>query len=218
MATSGQTTPPQTLPLRLGALPSHQPTLKRVQAGIARTRLGRGQPSKIRLPITAKILRQIKHKLAQVAHPEKLVLWAVCCTAFFVFFRLGELLLLSPAAFNPRLHMAWGDMAVDNPHATTMIRFCLKQSQTDQFGRGVDVIVGRTGLDLCPVAAVLAYVAKRGDQPGPFFLTTAKTPLTKQAFVGVVRELLRALELPEEKIRGAQFSNWRSDICRTRRG
>ena len=184
---------------------SSMPTLKRVQAGIARTRLGRGHPSKIRLPITAKILRQIKQNLEQVAHPEKLVLWAVCCTAFFGFFRLGELLLPSSTAFNPRLHMAWGDMAVDNPQATSMVRFRLKQSKTDQFGRGVDVIVGRTGLDLCPVAAVLAYVAERGDQPGPFFLTTAKTPLTKQAFVGVVRKLLRALELPEENYAGHSF-------------
>ena len=126
---------------------SSMPTLKRVQAGIARTRLGRGHPSKIRLPITAQILSQIKQNLEQVAYPEKQVLWAICCTAFFGFFRLGELLLPSSTAFNPRLHMAWGDMAVDNPQATSMVKFRLKQSKTDQFGRGVDVIVGRTGLD-----------------------------------------------------------------------
>ena len=67
----------------------------------------------------------------------------------FRFFPVGEFLLLSPAAFNPRLHMAWEDMAVDNPQATSMIKFPLKQSKTDQLGRGVNVIIGRTGLQGC---------------------------------------------------------------------
>ena len=99
------------------------PILKRVQAGIARVRLGRSQPSRVRLPITARILLQIKQELGQSAHPERRVLWAVCCTAFFGFFRLGELLLLSPSAFNPRLHLAWGDMAVDDPQDTSMVKY-----------------------------------------------------------------------------------------------
>ena len=181
------------------------PILRRVQAGIARARLGRGQPSRVRLPITAQILRRIKHKLDEVAHPEKLVLWAVCCTAFFGFFRLGELLLPSQSAFNPRLNLAWGDMAVDNPQATRMVRLHLKQSKTDQFGRGASVILGRTGLDLCPVAAILAYVAIRRDEPGPFFLTKKKAPLTKQVFVEEIRKLLRARGLPEDNYAGHSF-------------
>ena len=181
------------------------PILKHVQAGIARARMGRGQPSRVRLPITAQILRQFKQKLEQVAHPERIVLWAVCCTAFFGFFRLGELLLPSQSAFNPRRHLAWEDVAVDDRQATRMAKLHLKQSKTDQFGRGVDVILGRTGLDLCPVAAILAYVAVRGDQPGPFFLTWAGAPLTKQAFVEEVRKLLRALELPEDAYAGHSF-------------
>ena len=61
---------------------SSLPILKRVQAGIARVRLGRSQPFRVRLPITARILLQIKQELGQSAHPERRVLWAVCCTAF----------------------------------------------------------------------------------------------------------------------------------------
>ena len=184
---------------------SSLPILKRVQAGIARVRLGRSQPSRVRLPITARILLQIKQELGQSAHPEKRVLWAVCCTAFFGFFRLGELLLLSPSAFNPRLHLAWGDMAVDDPQDTSMVKYHLKQSKTDQAGRGVNVILGKTGLDLCPVTAALSYVTTRGNQPGPFFLTAAKVPLTKQVFVGELRKLLRAIGLPDESYAGHSF-------------
>ena len=102
---------------------SSLPVLKRVLAGISRSRLGRGQPSRVRLPVTAVLLRRIKHELERSAHPERRVLWGVCCTAFFGFFRLGELLRSSPSEFDPRLHLSWGDMAVDSPQAPTMVRF-----------------------------------------------------------------------------------------------
>ena len=102
---------------------SSLPVLKRVLAGISRSRLGRGQPSRVRLPVTAVLLRRIKHELERSAHPERRVLWGVCCTAFFGFFRLGELLCSSPSEFDPRLHLSWGDMAVDSPQAPTMVRF-----------------------------------------------------------------------------------------------
>ena len=49
-----------------------------------------------------------------MANQERHVLWAVCCTTFFGFFRLGELLQSSCTKFNPRLHLFWGDMAIDN--------------------------------------------------------------------------------------------------------
>ena len=175
---------------------SSLPVLKRVLAGISRSRLGRGQPSWVRLPVTAVLLRRMKQELERSEHTEMRVLWAVCCTAFFGFFRLGELLRSSPSEFNPRLHLSWGDMAVDSPLAPTMVRFHLRQSKTDQFGRGVDIILGRTGCDLCPVAAVLGYVAARGDRKGPFFLKSTNRPLLKQEFITEIRRVLVALGLP----------------------
>ena len=105
---------------------SSLPLLKRVQAGISRVRLSRGRPSKQRLPITAHMLRQIKGALEAMAHEEKAVLWAVCCVAFFGFFRLGELLLDAQTSFNTQIHLAWGDVAVDNQQNPKMVRLHLK--------------------------------------------------------------------------------------------
>ena len=181
------------------------PVLKRVQMGISRARLGRQQPSRVRLPITGQVLRRVKADLVQSGDPERTVIWAVCCVAFFGFFRLGELLLPSRDAFNPRLHLAWGDVAVDNARNPQMVRCHLKQSKTDQLGRGVDVVLGKTGADLCPVAAVLGYIALRGDQPGPFFLTPAKTPLSKSDFIGKFRAVLGRIGLPAEDYAGHSF-------------
>ena len=184
---------------------SSLPVLKRVHAGIGRSRLGRGQPSRIRLSITTVLLRKMRGELERLAHPERLVIWAVCCTAFFVFFRLGELLLTSPSQFNPRLHLSWGDMAIDDPLAPRMLKFHLRQSKTDPVGRGAYVVLGRTGCDLCPVAAVLGYTAARGSQQGPFFLTSAQRPLLKEQFVAEIRKLLVTLGLPDHQYAGHSF-------------
>ena len=192
---------------------SSLPVLKRVLAGISRSRLGRGQPSRVRLPVTAVLLRRMKQELER---SEMRVLWVVCCTAFFGFFRLGELLRSSPSEFNPRLHLSWGDMAVDSPPAPTMVRFHLRQSKTDQFGRGVDI---RTRCDLCPVAAVLGYVAARGDRKGPFFLKSTNRPLLKQEFITEIRMVLVAIGPPRSPVCWPQFPYRSSNICSpSRRG
>ena len=87
-------------------------------------------------------------------------------------------------------------MAVDNQADPRMLRIHLKQSKTDQFGRGADITVGKTGTDLCPLAAVLAYIATRGAQAGPFFLDIRGRPITKTHFVGKLRKTISAIGLP----------------------
>ena len=86
-----------------------------------------------------------------------------------------------------------------------MVRFWLKQSKTDQLGQGADVVVGRTGLDLCPVTAILSYLASRGESPGPLFLTAARAPLTKPEFVAEFRRVLDAMGLPAQEYAGHSF-------------
>ena len=184
---------------------SSLPILRRVMAGISRSRLGRGQSSRIRLPMTAVLLADISKELTRSAHPERLLLWAVCCTAFFGFFRLGELLLTKRSDYNPRLHLSWGDMAIDNQQAPSMVRFHLKQSKTDPYGRGVDIVLGRTRCDLCPVAAILAYAVARGSEPGPFFVTSEMRALTKQEFIAEVRKVLTKLGVPDQDYAGHSF-------------
>ena len=184
---------------------SSLPVLKRVQLGLKRARLGRGTPAKTRLPITAHLLSQIKGVLDTSTHPERVAMWAICCSAFFGFFRLGELLMVSPAEFNTAIHLAWGDVAVDSVDNPQMIQIHLKQSKTDQFGKGVDVVLGGTGTDLCPVAALLGYIMVRGAQPGPFFRDSDGKPLAKAVFVAELRKVLIALGLPAHQYAGHSF-------------
>ena len=81
--------------------------------------------------------------------------------------RSGEFTLTSTTAFNPTCHLSVQDVAIDSHSNPTLVQLHLKQSKTDQFRQGAFIYLSRTGTDLCPVSALLAYLAIRGDAPGP---------------------------------------------------
>lgn len=70
----------------------------------------------------------------------------------------------------------WGDVSVESIHEPGMIKIYLKRSKTDQLGRGADVIAGKTGRLLCPVAAVLAYMMIQGSTEGLFTVSALELP------------------------------------------
>lgn len=183
------------------------PRLRLVQDGARRVRAEWGIPqARSRLPITPAVLRQIRASLVGgTPDVDDIMVWAAATTCFFGFFRAGELTVPTCTAFNPAVHLAWGDVACDDGQPPTMVRLFLKRSKTDQFGRGVDVYLGATGDDLCPVAAVLAYVANRGDTPGPFFRLADGTPLTKARFVAKIRGALERAGIPPTRYAGHSF-------------
>ena len=188
--------------------PSEQsslPILKRVQAGIRRAHAAKGNHQKVRLPITATVLRQIKAVLDTSSSPDKAVLWSIASTAFFGFFRLGELLLSSPKGFKPTLDLAWGDVAINDRTNPTMVQIHLKRSKVDQFGTGANIVLGRTGEDLCPVSAILNYIAVRGTEPGPFFVDGKRRPIVKSHFVEEIRSILSAAGLRAQDYSGHSF-------------
>ena len=87
------------------------------------------------------------------------MMWAACCLGYCAFLHCGEF-----TAFHPQKHLEVGDVAVDDYQEPTMLSIFLKQSKTDQDRAGVKLIVGRAHQDICPVAAVLAYVAVRAKR------------------------------------------------------
>ena len=128
-------------------------------------------PTRIRLPITPTVLQQIQDFWSRKSHgdPDIIMLWAAVTLCFFGFFRSGEITVPSENAYDPKKHLTWGDISIDNPVSPSTLRIHLRQSKTDQLGRGVEIYVGKTEGVLCPVTAVTAYMASRGDKMGPFF-------------------------------------------------
>ena len=186
---------------------SSLPRLKLLLAGIRRVRARDPTHStRVRLPITLAALAAMKQQWEQctVTH-DTLMMWAAATMCFFGFFRSGEITVPSIAAFDPTVHLAWGDVAFNNPTHPSAIRIRLKRSKCDQFGAGVDVHIGQTGSPLCPVRAVLAYIASRQDAPGPFFRDVRGRPLSKSFFVREVRKVLTQLGFQADQFAGHSF-------------
>jgi len=76
----------------------------------------------------------------------------------------------SDVEYDPRANLSVEDLAVDRRSSPTMMRVSIKQSKSDPFRRRVDLFLGTSGTDLCPITAILNYLVIRGVAPGPLFL------------------------------------------------
>ena len=81
----------------------------------------------------------------------------------------------------------------------------IKQSKTDPFRKGVCHYLGRTGTDLCPVAAILDFLQARGTTPGFLFTFENGRRLTRKRFVDLVREAMGKTGIPQDKYCGHSF-------------
>ena len=181
---------------------SSMPRLELVIRGMKRAQAG--TPPKPRLPITPEILRRIKAEWDQSKEWDHIMLWAVMCLCFSGFLRVGEA--VAPEEnFDPSQHLTYKDIAVDNLADPMRMEVNIKQSKTDPFRAGVKVWIGRTRGDLCPVAAVLAYMALRGPGGGPLFRFQNGSPLTRQKLVSKLREVLQKVGIDCSKYSGHSF-------------
>ena len=171
-----------------------------------RSQGGDGASGGQRFPITPHLLRQIKAAWEDRAtDPDIVMLWAACCLAFFGFLRAGELTVPSDSSFDASTHLAWGDVAVNDPANPTVISVKLKASKTDPFRQGITLFVGRVSSDLCPVSAMLAYLLLRGRDAGPLFKYRDGRPLTRQRFVVAVRQALESAGVQAANYAGHSF-------------
>ena len=176
--------------------------LELVLKGVKRRR---PRSNRYRLPITPYILHTMLAVLLQ--NPQdynNIMLWAACCLGFFAFLRSGEF--TAPATtFDPTWHLSPQDILVDSHASPSMLEIKIKASKTDQTRKGVSLFVGRTQTSLCPVTAILAYMAVRGTSPGPLFLLNDGTTLTRQKLVQMVQNTLQLAGIDPRGYSGHSF-------------
>ena len=185
------------------------PSLTRLQyvlCGVKRCEGQEGRLSKERLPISPNLLKAIKGVWnSDHTTPNRAMLWAACCIAFFGFLRIGEMVVPSQEAYDPSVHLNFSDVSVNNPERPTMLKICIKQSKTDPFRKGVDLFLGKTDADICPVRALLNYLIMRGRAQGPLFILEDGRFLTRQYFVTAVRGALQRAGVNQSKYSGHSF-------------
>ena len=75
----------------------------------------------------------------------------------------------------------------------------------DPFRAGIDIYLGRTNTELCPIVAVLSYLAVRGSEVRPLFRFNDGKPLTRQRLVNQVRTALQTQGIDSSSYSGHSF-------------
>ena len=122
--------------------------------------------------------------------------------AFFGFLHLGEVVPPTSSAPAPLLV---GDVEILKPPSSSMVRPHLKTSKTDPFGNGINIFLGATSQDICPVTALSNYLVVRPKGQGPLFVLADGSPLLRSQFVAQVRKALAYADIDESKYSGHSF-------------
>ena len=97
------------------------------------------------------------------------------------------------------------DMAVDSHSHQSLLRVKLCRAKTDPFGKGVEIFMSRTGTVLCPVAAILHYMAVHPKGEGSLLIHVDGSPLTRAQFVFQVKKALQAATIDSASYSGHSF-------------
>lgn len=81
----------------------------------------------------------------------------------FAFLRSGEFTVENGHQFDPTGYLIPRDIEVDSWEDPSMIKIHLKGSKQTKLGEAWTYYVGKIGNELCPVAAILAYLVVRGQ-------------------------------------------------------
>ena len=181
----------QQLPKSADAPPAPSSSMKGIRKQTATSK-----PPRIRLPITTDIMQGIHKVLSnESATRSNRMMWAACCMAFFGFLRSSEFTVPSQHGYDPETHLSLPDITLDRRNSPTMVCIHIKQSKTDPFRQGVHIYLGRTYQQICPVHAIVSYLAIRGNHPGPVFTFSDGRMLTRAIFGSELDRILEKLSL-----------------------
>ena len=198
--------------------------LKRVLKGVQRCH--GTETVKPRLPITMPTLRKLVDAcdhLHVLPEHDRVLFKSAVLLAFFGFLRCSE---FTEGLTRECIRFESGSMTI-----------LLKRSKTDQFGKGVHIVIGPAGRPYCPVYAMLRYLAMIGSRNAstPLYVLAKGVPLSRAVFTSTVRLLLEKAAVPNiELYSGHSFrigaattaamagipdslirsaGRWQSDVC-----
>ncbi len=129
----------------------------------------------------------------------------------FGFLRCGKFLVPDGSVFDPDTYLLLRDVSFDSSGKVWSFILTIKASKTDQFKKGAHIVLRATSSDLCPVAALLDYLARRGGTPGPLFQLEDSKPLKRRTFATSVQQALTSSG--RKSIQWSQFSNRSCHNC-----
>ena len=102
--------------------------------------------------------------------------------------------------------MSYGRIMLLGPAAVpSLVSLFLRRAKTDPFGKGISIFLGKSGSTLCPVLAVLSYLAVRPNSEGPLLVRSDGSPLTRDQFVRLVKRALSVANIDSSAYSGHSF-------------
>jgi len=148
------------------------------------TALGRRRAADIRLPISRAVLHELVRSLKYTnsSASQRTLYSAMFLTAFYGFFRIGELATKSSNKKDGVVQ--YGDVSfLTNEGVTHMIKITISSFKHNSDNRPFSILIKReTSAPFCPVQAIMEYSKLRGHQPGPFFCLHGLSPITVSMF------------------------------------
>ena len=99
------------------------------------------------------------------------------------------------------------DISLDTSGKNCRFMLSIKISKTDQFQKGALVVLGATDSDLCPVAALLDYLAIWGQIPDALLCLEDGRPLKHRTFTASVQQYPSSSGLVGNLVQRAPFHN-----------
>ena len=121
-------------------------------------RRGLRLPPKPRLPITIKIMGELKCALQErldLSTDNRQMYWAAFTTVLFGFLQCSEYTAPTPSHFDKDQTLLRSDLTIDS----NGYRLHIEESKTDPFRLGVDLFLSRSHHSVCPVKALEKYMA-----------------------------------------------------------
>lgn len=152
-------------------------------------------PSKaVRQPITFELLSRMRAKLRVVCWSkyEARLFSAAFSIAFFAALRVGEVVMEARQDGGSR-----GLLLQDVCLSPVEVRIVVRNSKTDQLGRGAVIRLPVTGEPgPCPVKDLRKFLAVRPSGKGPLFIHENGRPLARHQFSKVMRKVISACGVP----------------------
>jgi hypothetical protein len=190
--------------------PDGSPFLK-LQLVLKGIRKAHCKPSSHRLPITVQILKALSNTAKNgVFGPYRdLLMRTACAMAFFGFLRCGEFT-CQTNLFDPSVHLCFSDVTIlHQDDIAVQADVLLRASKTDPFRQGCTIHLFSVDSELCPVQLLAKFYSVRRRMNAadhePFFILPDGQPLTRYAFLSMLKALLRFSGLADLQYSGHSF-------------
>ena len=159
-----------------------------------------------RLPITLPILLRIVQASVTIcnSHYEITMFKAMCSLAFFAFLRIGEITACHGAQDENILQVSQVEKITGPNRQVSALQITFYNFKHQYNKSPFSIVVSRQA-SLCPVQSMLDYLAIRGPQMGPLFMTSDGCHVLRSKFSTLLDQCIRSCNLNPARYKGHSF-------------